>query len=126
MPARLLLVDDSELIRQSLLRLLRQIFGELAVDSASTLAEAMQSAQRALPSLAILDLHLPDGDGVDILKSLIAMNPAIPVAILTNDTTCVNRKRCLAAGARWFFDKSTEFKELLDVVREIARCENQQ
>jgi DNA-binding NarL/FixJ family response regulator len=42
----------------------------------------------------------------------------VRIAVLTNDANEFNRIRCMAGGADWFFDKSTEFEELIEVVRQ--------
>ena len=113
----LLIVDDSNLIRACLTRLLERIPGVHAIHTADTLDQAMQSVQRVLPTLVILDLHLPDGSAIQIIPTLRQLAPGILIAILTNDANEFNRSKCLSAGADWFFDKSNEFQDLVDMVQ---------
>ncbi len=120
MTMKLLIVDDSELIRTRLLGLLEDIQGVDAIHTADTLAETLKSVRREAPTLVILDLHLSDGIAIQIINPIKQLAPGIQIAMLTNDASELNRRECQEAGADWFFDKSTEFLDLLDVVRQQA------
>jgi DNA-binding NarL/FixJ family response regulator len=117
---KLLLVDDSELIRSRLVGWLQDIPGLEEIDTAGTLAQTLRCVERGHPALLILDLHLPDGDTLQILPTLRKMAPQMQIAMLTNDASEFNRSKCLSAGASWFFDKSTEFEKVLDLVQQQA------
>ena len=114
---QLLIVDDSDLIRACLTRLMERIQGVGDIHTANTLAQAMQSVQRMAPALLILDLHLPDGNAIQMIPILKRLAPSMLIAILTNDANEFNRDKCLSAGAHWFFDKSTEFQALVDTIQ---------
>lgn len=116
----LLIVDDSELIQASLRGLLEGIQGIEAIHTAGTLAQALKSIRRDPPTLAILDLHLPDGNAIPIITLLKKMAPGMQIAVLTNDASEFNRKKCLHGGVDWFFDKSKEFEKLLEVIQDLA------
>jgi DNA-binding NarL/FixJ family response regulator len=120
MPLKLLIVEDSEHIRASLVSLIECIPGIECVRTANTLAHAMESVRQLLPNLVVLDLQLPDGLGVELIEPIRVLAPAACIAILTNHANEFNRKHCLVGGADWFFDKSTEFDALLEVVRTQA------
>lgn len=120
MPLKLLIVDDSDLIRVSLLALLEQITGIEAIHTAQTLAQTLDSVRRLAPTLLILDIHLPDGNAIQSISALKQLAPRMRIAIFTNDVSDFNRRKCRAAGADWFFDKSIEFGELLAVVQQEA------
>jgi DNA-binding NarL/FixJ family response regulator len=115
---KLLVVDDSELIRSRLVDWLQGIPGLEAIDTAATLAQTLSRVEQGHPALAILDLHLPDGDTLQILPRLKQLEPAMQIAMLTNDASDYNRGKCLSAGASWFFDKSTEFEKVLELVQQ--------
>ena len=117
---KLLIVDDSELIRTCLLRLLRDIQGIEVIHTADTLAQTLESVRHLLPTLLILDLNLPDGNAIQSIRTLKQLAPQMQIAMFTNDVNNSNRKKSLEAGADWFFDKSIEFEKLLDVVRTQA------
>ena len=73
--------------------------------------------QHCMPTLIVLDLQFPDGIGTELIDPLKLMAPTTQIAVLTNHAGEFNKRHCLASGADWFFDKSTEFDDLLDVVR---------
>lgn len=120
MTLALLLVDDSELIRSRLLGLLEGIPGLGPVHTAATLAQTLECVSRVQPHLVLLDLQLPDGNALHILPALRALAPAMQIAVLTNYASAFSRSQCLQAGAHWFFDKSTEFPQALELVRQQA------
>jgi DNA-binding NarL/FixJ family response regulator len=121
MTLSLLIVDDSELIRSSLKSLLEHISGVGSLLTACTLARGLQTVDTHHPHLTILDLNLPDGNAICMIQPMKRLAPEMQVAVLTNDASEFNRKKCLEAGASWFFDKSTEFEKLLDVVKHQAQ-----
>ncbi|MDO8778357.1 MAG: response regulator [Burkholderiaceae bacterium] len=117
---KLLIVDDSELIRTRLIGLFDGIPGIEAIHTAVTLAQTLESVRRVLPTLVILDLHFPDGNAIPIINTIKVLAPGVQIAMLSNDASEFNRRKCLVIGADWFFDKSTEFESLLEAVREQA------
>ena len=120
MSINLLIVDDSDLIRASLRRLLGSVAGILTISEATTLGEALESVRRNPPTLVILDLNLPDGLGMNTIAELKRMSPTLRLAVWTIHADWVYCQRCLALGADWFFDKSTETDALLEVIRQLA------
>lgn len=120
MTLTLLVVDDSELIRSRLLGLLDGIPGLGSVHTAATLAQTLDWVCSVQPHLVLLDLHLPDGHALRLVPVLLALAPAMQIAILTADVGAYSRSRSLQAGAHWFFDKSTEFPAAVELVRQQA------
>jgi two-component system response regulator DevR len=120
MALHLLMVDDSEVIRTSLRALLGSVGGIATIREASTLSEALASVRADPPALVILDMNLPDGLGMDIIKLLKQLSPAVLIAVFTIDANPIRRQACLALGADWFFEKATETDALLEVVRQLA------
>lgn len=120
MSSHLLLLDDSELIRTSLRALLDRVEGIASIREAATLGEALDSVRHNPTTLVIMDLHLPDGLGMDIVHQLKQFAPLLWIAVLTLQPLPIYRQRCLALGADWFFDKATEVEDLLEVVRQHA------
>lgn len=117
---KLLVVDDSELIRTRLVDWFQSVLGITDIDTAGTLEQTLNLVQAGHPTLTILDLHLPDGNAIQIIPTLKWFAPGMRIAILTNDASELNRARCMQAGADWFLDKSTEFEKVLDLVKEQA------
>lgn len=122
MPAHLLIVDASELIRVSLRRLVEGLDGIATVREAATFDEALKQVRYAVPTLAILDLYFPIGMGLNVIRELKFLAPSLLIAVLTFQADNSYRKRCLALGADWFFDKATDTDLLLQVIQQTARA----
>lgn len=112
---KILVVEDSAPVRARVVEMLRE-YGLDVVGEAATAAEALALVETLRPDAIVLDLHLPDGDGMDLLPALKARRPAPLVAVLTNSAHVECRRRCLALGADHFFDKSREFEAVADTL----------
>lgn len=115
---KLLLVEDSELIRYRLVDWLRSLSAAIRIDTATTIDQAQQQVHTLQPDLLILDLSLPDGNAIHKIEAFKALAPHMGIAIFTNDASNFTRVKCLFAGADWFFDKSTEVNELIALVQQ--------
>ncbi len=116
----LVLVEDSELIRQRMVSLLACVPGLDAVHCASTLEMAQELVLEKQPDLVVLDLSLPDGNGMHWIRMFKTFAPRAEIAVFSNDATEFSRNKCLAAGAGWFFDKSADCDALVAMVAQ--RC----
>jgi len=114
---KLLVADDSELIRSRLVGMLDGIAGIDEIDTADTVAQTLRCVEQKHPTLLILDLHLADGNALRIIPTLKQLAPDMEVVVLTSDDSPFNRARCLQAGVDWFFDKPTEFDKALLLVQ---------
>lgn len=80
----LLLVEDNKLFRASLREALGRRYPSLVIDEADDLADALLKLQECPPNLALLDIKLPDGSGLDLATRILAGWPGIPVGICTS------------------------------------------
>src|SRR6187401_1844390 len=111
MPARRVLVlDDEKLVRWSLSERLKAD-GYEPVEAASV-AEAMSATARANIDAAILDYHLPDGDGIAVLKRLRQDDPDLPVIMLTANTDVDIVVEAVKAGASDYVAKPFEVHDV--------------
>ena len=109
-PATILVVDDEHLIRWSLdQQLRREGYGVLL---AETGAEALQKAQADPPDLVLLDVRLPDADGLEILERLRAANPEAPVIMITAHGGVESAVRAMKLGAKDYVIKPFDMEEL--------------
>jgi DNA-binding response OmpR family regulator len=115
---KLLVVEDHVRIAGMLRKGL--IAGGFSVDCAATGGEALErTANGTSYDLIILDLGLPDVDGLNVLELLRARGLTVPVIVLTARTG--DRERALALGANAYFVKPLPFPELLEQVdRQLA------
>lgn len=116
---KLLIVEDSELVADRLHEALRGIQA-LVVATAGGVAAASESLRTWQPQLVVLDIGLPDGSGLDLLRSIKRERPATRVLMFSNHT-CY-RRHCEKEGADAFFDKMTEFEALAGAVRNFAEA----
>lgn len=108
----LLIADDSDFLRQSLKRLLKTLDYEIKFSEARNIKDTMDILSHSSFDLVILDLKMPDGNGLQALKKIKQMDPLQRVMILTNYPSVLNRKKCGAAGADYFFDKSEDLENV--------------
>ncbi len=118
---RVLVVDDSAVVRGRLAALLREICTDAIVAEARDGEEALALVRTVAPDLVILDLQLPGRGGLEILVSLKQLPEPPRVLILTNHATDPHRREGLARGADYFFDKSMEFERVAQVLSELPR-----
>jgi DNA-binding NarL/FixJ family response regulator len=116
---KVLIVDDSALVRKRLFGMLSEIPKIEIAGQAQNAQEAIESIQKLKPDVAIMDIRLPDRSGIEVLKIIKKDTPAPLVIILTNYPYPQYRKKCMEAGADYFFDKSSEFEKVLDVLKRL-------
>jgi DNA-binding NarL/FixJ family response regulator len=121
---RVLVADDSALVRKRLMTLLSEIGEVEIVGQARDAAETITSIRESKPDVVILDVRMPDGTGIDVLKA-IHKDRLVPKAImLTNYSLAQYRQKCLEAGASFFFDKSTEFHKIPQAIEQLSTEES--
>lgn len=116
---RILIADNSAVVRERLIHLLAEVKGVEIAGQANDALEARDLAKRLKPDVAILDLRMPKGSDSDVLFDIKKMNPAAKVIVLTIDPYPEIRNKCLDEGADYFFDKSTEFQKMVSVLRSM-------
>jgi PAS domain S-box-containing protein len=117
-----LIVDDSAEIRARLSEMLAPLPGLGRVDAVGSALDARRAIRSQPPDVVVLDLQMPLGSGFQVLEVLRAAGTPVTTIVLTNDPGPQWRRRCLEAGADFFFDKSAEFQRTIDVVAGLARA----
>ena len=112
-----LVIDDDPSLRRSLARLLRS--AGLEVETFARAAELLAFERPPRPSCLVLDLHLPDMDGYELLRKIVTEAPDLPVIVLTGETGEQKRLRALQDGAEAFLTKPFEDDRLLDEIRRL-------
>jgi len=114
-----LIVDDSEILVDRLKSSLAEVRGLEVVGQAETVSKATLEIGKAKPDVVVLDIGMPGGSGIDVLESL-KKHPFPPIVImLTNHVDRQYRKKCLNNGASFYFDKSTEFHRVAEVLQNL-------
>jgi DNA-binding NtrC family response regulator len=112
-----LIVDDEDVVRQAMRKVLEQAGYRVAAaaDGAAALAHPAARTCR----LVLCDLVLPDGSGIEVLRSLVRRRPGLPVVLVTGYATREQEDEARAAGAADFLAKPFEVSELLRVVSRV-------
>lgn len=117
---RLALIDDENLIRGALATMLELETDIEVVGQASTVAEGERLVTDSQPDVAVVDLQLPDGDGLDLCARLAERSPATAQLILTSHPRPGYLKRALEFGVLGFLPKTVGAPQLAEAVRQVA------
>ena len=123
MKKRLLIVDDHLAMRQGLAQLINLEADLEVCGQAATAAQALASARELQPDMLLADISLKDSDGLDLVKSLRAFLPKLPVLILSMHDESIYAERALRAGARGYLMKDATANEVISGVRALLRGE---
>ena len=104
-------MEDAPLLRSRLEAMLTAS-GTLVMGHAAGAKQAIAAILAARPHAVVLDLHLEQGNGFDVMKALREAAPEILVYVLTNFPSEPHRRKAESLGARGFFDKSADLDKL--------------
>ena len=121
--SRVFLVDDHPVVRQGLTRLIAQEEDLEVCGEAESEVEALDRISAVRPDLVVVDLSLSTGDGIDLIKSLHARDPRLPLLVLTMYEESFYAERAMRAGARGFLTKGDASRLVVDAIRHLLRGE---
>ena len=119
---KIFIADDSAVIRERLMIMLSEIDGLSVIGEARESHETLECIKVLKPDLVVLDICLSDSSGLDVLKGLKGTEYSEnrrcrpKVIVFTNFPSPQFQKACFQLGADFFFDKSNEYRELLEVL----------
>jgi two-component system, NarL family, response regulator DevR len=119
----LLLVEDHASFRQTLARVFDQEPEFEVVAQAGSLSEARLVMEGQSADLGVIDLSLPDGEGVELIEDLREANPLFAALVLTASVNREDHARAVEAGAAGVLHKSADVDEILDATRRLAAGE---
>ena len=117
------LVDDHELVRRGVAELVDDEPDLTVVGQASSVAEAMARVPALRPDVAVLDVRLPDGSGVDLCRDLRTALPGLRCLMLTSFTDQDSMVEAVLAGAEGFVIKDVKGLQLVDAIRRVGSGE---
>lgn len=120
--ARIIIVEDHASVRQSLAHMLDLQPGFRVVAQAGSLAEARELMQEV--DVAVIDLALPDGNGIELIGDLHALKPDIMALILSGSISRRQHARAVEAGAAGIMHKSASLEEIVDAIERLNRGES--
>src|SRR5438876_757133 len=118
---KLLIVDDAEVVRSRLANALSEIKGIAVVRQSQDVPEAIAEASNLRPDVAILDIRMAGGSGLDVLAHIRRTLPATLTIMFTDLPARPYRRRCADLGADYFFAKSTDFPKLLALLKQLLQ-----
>jgi two-component system chemotaxis response regulator CheY len=114
------LADDSIVLRERVLEMLRDIPGVEVLGCAEDGLHAIDCIRELRPDAVILDIQMPRGTGLDVLKNIRSVDGVPLMIVFTNFSYPQYRKRALESGADHFFDKTTEFEKLRELFGQLT------
>jgi len=108
------------MVRERLQRMLSQVPGAHVGGHATQARAAIRDILEKKPDVVVLDLKLDEGSGFDVLKEVHEREPGIDIYMLSNFASEPYRRYALRLGALDFFDKSSEFERVRDVIAKRA------
>jgi DNA-binding NarL/FixJ family response regulator len=121
---RVLLVDDHEVVRMGLRTLLDKREGLTVVAEAGTVAEAVSAAGQHRPDVVVMDIRLPDGNGVEACREIRGEMPEVKVIMLTSYADDEAVYGSIMAGAAGYLLKQTRGQNLAEAIERVARGES--
>ena len=122
-PIRILAVDDHPMLREGIASLVASQSDMELVAEASTGREALEQFRNHRPDLTLMDLQMPDMDGIEAMVAIRDEFPEARIIVLTTYKGDVQVLRALKAGARAYLLKGLLRKELLETIRAVHRGE---
>ena len=119
-PITVFLLDDHEVVRRGVKDLLEADGDITVVGEASTAAEALARVPAVRPDVAVLDVRLPDGDGVTVCRELRSQLPELGCLMLTSFADDDALYNAILAGATGYVLKQIKGRDLIDAVHTIA------
>jgi DNA-binding NarL/FixJ family response regulator len=121
---RVFLLDDHEVVRRGVRELLESEADIEVVGEAGTVEQALARIPPARPHVAVLDVRLPDGDGVTVCREIRSDHPEIQCLMLTSFSDDEALFQAIMAGAAGYLLKQIRGTDIVDGVRRVARGES--
>ena len=118
-PARILVVDDHEIVRLGIRQMIGGKPGLVICGEAATAHAALQMVGRLNANIAIVDLSLDDGHGLELIRALREAAPDVAVLVLSMHDEMIFAERVLQAGARGYIMKNEAIVGLVDAIRQV-------
>lgn len=117
--SRVLIVDDHEIVRQGLAMLITQTGDLTPCGEADNPADALAAIEKTSPDVAVVDITLKDGNGIELVKDIKIRHPRLPVLVLSMHEEALYAERVLRAGARGYVTKENAGEKVVDAIRKV-------
>lgn len=116
---RILIVDDHPIFRQGIAQLINNDPGLEVCGEADSARDAISKLEKLQPDLALVDITLKGTNGIELLKSLKAQHPKLPVLVLSMHDESLYAERALRAGARGYVMKQEPPEQVMGAMRKV-------
>jgi DNA-binding NarL/FixJ family response regulator len=123
-PIRVFIADDNRLLREGLASMLDEVINVTIVGMASSGSEALDQIKQLVPDVALVDIGMPDKDGLDVTQTLHKELPNVKVIILGMPDLTDEIMTCIEAGAQGYVLKEASFDYLVESIRSVHRGES--
>lgn len=115
-----MIIDDHEVVRRGISEVVERADGLSVVAEAGSVEEALNRAKIVRPDVALVDLRLPDGTGIDIITRMAVETPSVRPIVLTSFDDDEALAEALDAGAKAYLLKSVRGAEITEVIKAVA------
>ena len=121
---KIIIADDSKLIRDRIAERVKQIDSVNVVAQTTNSVETIEEIKKHKPDVLILDIRMPEGSGINVLKYIKQNKIRIITIVVTNYPIMQYKNKCFELGADYFFGKATEFDEVFKLVDKLAKSKS--
>lgn len=119
---KVVIADDSKILRERLTEMATEISGINVVGQAATGFETIDQIEKFRPDAVLLDIRMPFGNGLDVLKNIKNKAYAPVVIVLTNFPLPQYQELCRKSGADYIFDKSNDFEKIFGLLNDMSHA----
>jgi len=117
---KVIIADDSKLIRDRITERVKLIDSVNVVAQTTNSFETIDEIEKHKPDLLILDIRMPEGSGINVLKYIQKNKIKIITLVVTNYPIIQYKNKCFELGTDYFFSKASEFDEVFKLVEKLA------
>ncbi|HYU33002.1 MAG TPA: response regulator transcription factor [Thermoanaerobaculia bacterium] len=122
-PVRVLIVDDHFVVRKGVCALLAGAADITVVGEADDGRQAVEEAGRCDPQVILMDLQLPEVNGVEAIRKILAVRPEVGIVVLTGTEVEADVLTAISAGALGYLAKTSRREDFLEAIRQVSRGE---
>lgn len=118
---KILVVDDHDLVRMGIVRMLADVDGFEVVGDAQSGEDALKQARQLMPDVVLMDVKMPGMGGLEATRKLRQINPQVKVVAVTACDDNLHPTRLMQAGAVGYVTKGAEFTEITEAIHKVIR-----